>query len=58
MEAFYKTLKAELLGGGKFASVLEAENAVFEYIELFYNTKRMHTALGYLTPKAYEHCHT
>ncbi|WP_083520876.1 DDE-type integrase/transposase/recombinase [Alicyclobacillus kakegawensis] len=35
MEAFYKTLKAELLPGGKFVSVREAENAVFEYIECF-----------------------
>jgi putative transposase len=58
MEAFYKTLKTELLAGGKFAGVREAENAVFEYIEMFYNTKRMHSALGYLTPKEYEHCHT
>jgi putative transposase len=48
METFYKTLKAELLAGGKFAGIREAENAGFEYIEMFYNTRRMHSALGYL----------
>jgi Integrase core domain len=47
-----------LLFRGKFAGVREVENAVFEYIEMFYNTKRMHSALGYLTPKEFEHCHT
>lgn len=38
MESFYKTLKSELLAGGKFVSAHEAEKAVFEYIEMFYNT--------------------
>jgi len=58
MESFYKTLKSELLAGGKFVSAHEAEKAVFEYIEMFYNTKRMHSALGYLTPREYEHRYT
>ncbi|QZA33769.1 IS3 family transposase [Hydrogenibacillus sp. N12] len=31
---------------------------MFEYIEMFYNSKRMHSALGYLAPKDYERCHT
>ena len=32
----------------------EAQKAVFEYIEMFYNTKRMHSALDYLSPREYE----
>ncbi|WP_126425169.1 IS3 family transposase [Brevibacillus marinus] len=32
----------------------EARNAVFEYIEMFYNTKRMHSTLGYMSPVEYE----
>jgi transposase InsO family protein len=44
--------------GEKFVCVREAENAVFEYIEKFYNTWRIHSALGYLTPKEYEQCNT
>jgi putative transposase len=58
MESFYKTLKSELLAGGKFVSAHEAEKAVFEYIEMFYNTKSMHTSLGYLTSREYEDCYT
>ena len=58
MESFYKTLKTELLTEKKFNNAHEAEKAVFEYIEMFYNTKRMHSALGYLSPKAYENQYT
>ncbi|WP_281171073.1 IS3 family transposase [Alicyclobacillus contaminans] len=54
MESFYKTLKTELLTGKRFESRHEAEKAIFEYIEMFYNTKRMHSARKYLCPREYE----
>lgn len=54
MESFYKTLKRELMNQGGFSTAGEAKRAIFEYIEMFYNTKRMHSALGYKTPLEYE----
>ncbi len=59
MESFYKTLKRELMPETrKFTNEKEARNAVFEYIEIFYNTKRMHSALGYMSPVEYEKQHS
>jgi len=58
MESFYKTLKTELMAGTKFASTHEANKAVFEYIELFYNVIRKHSSLGYKSPKEYELRHS
>ncbi|MGQ7280425.1 IS3 family transposase [Brevibacillus thermoruber] len=59
MESFYKTLKRELMPETrKFTNEKEARNAVFEYIEMFYNTKRMHSALGYMSPVEYEKQHS
>jgi putative transposase len=50
-EAFFKTLKTELMDGGKaFSSRQEAKAAIFEYVEVFYNRKRLHSSLGNLTP--------
>jgi putative transposase len=54
MESFYKTLKSELMSERKFSTAEEAKRAIFEYIEMFYNTKRIHSALGYKTPQEYE----
>lgn len=54
MESFYKTLKTELLIDGKFEAIEKAKNAVFEYIEMFYNTKRLHSSLGYVSPNQFE----
>lgn len=54
MESFYKTLKTELLAGQRYDNAHDVQKAVFEYIELFYNAKRMHSALGYLSPREYE----
>lgn len=54
MESFFATLKRELIHRRSFKNREEAESAVFEYIEAFYNRKRRHSSLGYLSPEAFE----
>jgi putative transposase len=54
MESFFATLKRELIHRRTFADPKEAESAIFEYIEIFYNRKRLHSSLGYLSPQAFE----
>jgi len=54
MESFFKTLKVELVYRRRFATREEAKTAIAEYIELFYNCRRRHSALGYLSPAEYE----
>ena len=49
-ESFFKTLKTECVYHQEFNSREEAKIAVFEYIEVWYNRKRLHSALGYRTP--------
>lgn len=53
-ESFFKPLKAELIYQHKFTTIEEAKLAVFEYIEVWYNRKRLHSSLGYKTPKEME----
>ncbi len=54
VESFFGTLKTELVYQQRFASRREARQAIFEYIEVFYNRKRRHSALGYLSPVEFE----
>jgi putative transposase len=54
MEAFWSTLKNELVHRCRFATRAEARTAIFDYIEGFYNRSRRHSALGYKSPLAYE----
>lgn len=54
MESFWGTLKAELLAGRTFATRAEARLAIFEYVEVFYNRRRLHSALGYQSPVDFE----
>jgi putative transposase len=54
MESFWATLKTELLTGQVFATRQLARLAIFQYIEVFYNRKRLHSALGYLSPVDFE----
>lgn len=54
-ESFFKTLKTELIYHYKYNTRYEAEISVFEYIEVWYNRKRLHSSLGYLTPVEYEY---
>lgn len=53
-ESFFKTIKTELIYHYRYNTYYEAEISVFEYIEVWYNRKRLHSALGYLTPIEYE----
>lgn len=53
-ESFFHTLKTELIYLEDFDTHEQAQTAVFEYIEVFYNRQRCHSANGYLTPLAYE----
>lgn len=54
MESLFSRFKAELLEGGAFQSKEDAQIEIFEYIEMYYNPKRRHSALHYLSPIAYE----
>lgn len=54
MESFFGSLKTEWLDGKKYRTREQAINDIFNYIEMFYNRKRRHAALGYLSPAAYE----
>jgi putative transposase len=56
-ESFFATLKLELVYQTRWSSPAEARSAVFEYIELFYNRQRRHSALGYLCPSQFEQRH-
>lgn len=53
-ESFFKTLKSDLIYHVRFKTREEAEAAIFEYIEVFYNRQRQHSNLNYLTPVEYE----
>lgn len=50
-ESFFSSLKKDFLYGRKFKTRAEARQAVVEYIELFYNSKRLHSTLGYKSPR-------
>ena len=54
MEAFWSSLKNELVHRRRFLTRQEAKTAIFEYIEGFYNRSRLHSALGYKSPLDYE----
>ena len=54
MESFWSTLKMELVYRQSFATRQQARQAIFEYIEVFYNRQRLHSALGYASPSAFE----
>jgi len=57
MESFWSTLKLELVYRTSFATRAQARQAIFNYIEVFYNRQRLHSALDYQTPAAFENYH-
>lgn len=54
MESFFATLKQELIYRQPYQSHHQTKQAVFEYMEVWYNRKRMHSTLGYLSPEEFE----
>jgi len=54
MESFFGTVKRELIYGKRFKTRAQARQAIFEYIEIFYNRIRLHSALDYMSPVEYE----
>ena len=57
-ESFFATAKKECICLKKYATIEEVKRDVYEYVELFYNRKRMQSALGYMSPVEYRltHC--
>lgn len=53
-ESFFSSLKKDKLYGYKFKTRAEARTAIVEYIELFYNSRRLHSTLDYKSPKEYK----
>jgi hypothetical protein len=53
-ESFFATLECELLARCRFKTQVEARNEVFGFIEGFYNPRRRHSSIGYLSPIEYE----
>ena len=54
MESFWATLKSELVHQRRYATREQARQSIFEYIEICYNRKRLHSSLGYTTPESFE----
>jgi putative transposase len=53
-ESFFHSLKVEAIHGERFATREAARQLVFEYIELDYNRQRRHSAIGMISPEAFE----
>jgi putative transposase len=53
-ESFFASLECELIARGTWTSKTQAKTAVFTWIEAWYNPRRLHSALGYLSPNQYE----
>jgi putative transposase len=54
MESWNHSFKVEAIHGERFKNRTAAKHQVFEYIEVYYNRKRLHSGLGYLSPEAFE----
>jgi putative transposase len=57
-ESFFGTLQLELLDRRTWNTRAELAQAIFEYIEVFYNPKRRHSSIGYQSPIEYETRHS
>ena len=56
-ESFFATIKRELINDRAWPTRAGLHRAVFDYIEGWYNTRRLHSSLGYLSPAEYELIH-
>ncbi|AKQ66623.1 Mobile element protein [Myxococcus hansupus] len=54
VESFFSSLKLEVVHTRSFRTREEARRVLFDYIEVFYNRKRRHSSLGYVSPVEYE----
>lgn len=54
MESFWATFKTELVHQQRYATREQAKQSIFEYLEVFYNRKRLHSSLGYVSPESFE----
>ena len=54
VESFFSRFKVEFIFQNRFKSIDQAKCKIFEYIEIFYNRKRRHSALGYMSPMQFE----
>jgi transposase InsO family protein len=54
MESFWSSMQYELLDRKKWKTRLELSNAIFDYIEIFYNRQRRHSSLDYVSPVEFE----
>ncbi len=54
MESFWSTLKHELIYRRHFKTRAEARQAIFDFIEVFYNRQRLHSSLDYRSPIDFE----
>jgi putative transposase len=54
IESFWGRMQTELLNRKRWKTRLELANAIFEYLEIFHNRRRRHSAIGMLTPIEYE----
>jgi putative transposase len=57
MESFFATLECEVLSWRRFRSHADAEMAIFDFIEGWYNPRRRHSALGRVSPLMFERQH-
>lgn len=53
-ESFFSTLKIELVARQRFETREDARHCIFEWIEVFYNLRRRHSSIGYLSPVDFE----
>jgi putative transposase len=57
IESFWARMQTELLDRRRWRTRVELANAIFEYLEIFHNRQRRHSALGWRTPVEYEKLH-
>jgi len=56
VESFFQKLKGEYLKGKEYQTIKQARKLIASYINRFYNPKRLHSSLGYVSPMKYERC--
>ena len=57
VESFFATLKTEEVEGAGYETRQQAKTSIFSYLEGFYNAKRRHSSLDYLSPNDFEEVH-